>query len=281
MDMLDRLANAVNASYPLILRGTNQQTDNGLLWVPPAYTHILGPAGSNKSIERCGIRLGHFELHNRSGGVINCGIGFRLANRFCGGGRLSADGVTFTALPTLFSLTANTVQVAGADQTGFVVYATVPFGWVSARVTTAETDNDGGAETDHTAAYWNGTAWSTIASAGTFADGFTKTGAVWALGETNFVWQPAADWAKTQGVSTIPNGVYAMRFTSADREALDVAAIITGIELGTGLFVEALADNGIFENEIVNYTQVEADALVAFFSTASGLSRAYAEVEGC
>jgi hypothetical protein len=211
------------------------------------------------------------------------GLGVRFAPQVCGGGRLSGDlTTTFTDLGTsLFSLTATTVQVAGADQTGFVVFSPYKFNWVSANFTTAETDNDSGTENDHTVAYWNGTSFTTIATAATLKDDFTKTNAVWAAEEKSFVWLPAINWAVTKAndIAQIPAGVYVLSFTTAEKEANDVAAIVTGVEIGSMECGEGIVDNDFLYNTEASVYCPHADALVAFFSTANAANSVSVEFE--
>jgi hypothetical protein len=278
--MTMRLANSVNASYPYVLRGALQQTDTGLLWLPPGWTQRTGMGATiSDNTDRCGCKIGAFELHNRSGGNVNAGIGFRLNNRFWGAGTATASEAAFTRVAAFQSRVATAFQVTGADQTGLIVYATVPFSWVSLNITTAETNAGGATVVDHSVKYYTSSGFTAITTGNTFADSFTKTNGVWAAGEGVFVWQPQVDWIPYDGTNGIPKGMYAMSFTCAEREANDVAAIMTGMEIGTGLFLDTLADNAIWENETTAYKQAEADAVVAFFSVASPMSRVYVETE--
>jgi hypothetical protein len=278
-----RLANSVNASYPYKIRGTLAQTDTGLLWKPPGYTQRTGKGATvSDYTHRCGIKIGAFEIHNRSGGNANVGIGFRLANPFWGAGIMPTGGATFVKTDAYQSRVATAFGEDGATavNSGVVVYSSVPFSWLSANVTTAEVDVGGGAVPDHKVYYWNSTGWAEITTTDAFADSFTKVNTVWVAEEKLFVWQPFVDWLPYDGVVVgIPKGSYCLRFTTADGAATDTAAIITGMEIGTGLYLDTLADNAIWENESTLYKQAEADALVAFFSVASPLSRVYAEVE--
>lgn len=281
--MTMRLANSVNASYPLHLRGTYPQTDTGLLWKPPGWTQRTG-AGATLSdyTHRCGIRIGAFEIHNRSGGNANVGIGFRINNRFWGAGTMPTGGATFVPVAAYQSRVATLFGEDGATavNSGVVIYSAVPFSWVSANLTTAEVDVGGGAVPDHKVYYWNSTGWAEITTTDAFHDDFTKANTVWVAEEKVFAWQPYVDWLPYNGtIGDIPQGSYCLRFTTADGAAADTAALATGIEIGTGLFLDTLADNAIWENESTNFKCAEADAIVAFFSVASPMSRVYAEVE--
>lgn len=275
--------NRVNQNYPNILRlggaaGTaHHQTDKGLLWIPPSYAQRYGPDAAFVS-QRKGIEIRRFAVHNRSAAACNAGIGFRLHNSVWRGGRY--DGTTFTDLTsTMQAQSATTLQVAGADQTGFVILSRVKFDWVSVNITTAETDNDSGGENDHGVNYsLAGGAWGTMATTTAFVNDFTQINTVWTAAVKNLVWPKADLWAKTDTHTGLGKDYYAMHFTSAQREANDVAAICTGIEIGTMLATDSLADNGEF-TATSHYFNEDADAVVAFFGTASAQNRVYAEVD--
>lgn len=265
----------VNESQAVILRlggaaGTaHHQTDNGLLWTAPKmYTRFYqdGPLANRYE----GAVLRKLEVQNRSGSTANAGVGFRLANRVWIGGRFSANGATYTDLTSsLQAVTTATLQVTGADQTGFVIGCVVPFDWVSINITTAETNDGGATIPDHKVYYSNiaGSDWVEIASDTGFTDNFTLGNTVYAEGVKNFVWQHSNAWG--QWTSTIlPQGYYYLRFTSADREANDVAAVCTGAEIGVGLFMEGLADGDIYADDSANYFCEYADGLVGYFSVA-------------
>lgn len=270
----------INKTHPDVLRQAgHQQTNTGLLWVPPGMQHRFA-SGSAYTTERNGLIVKRFELHNRSGGAASVGIGFRLQNRYWNMGRLSADGATFTDLTSSAQSTGTvTLQATGADQTGFVVGGLVPPDWVTVNITTAETDAGGATVPDHAVQYSNaaGSDWTNLGTNAATTDGFTQTNTVWAAAVTNFVWHKPSDWGSWTS-TVLPQGYYYLRFTSAQREASDVAAIATGIEIGTMLSIEALADNGVWEMEQVDFWEPKGDGLVAYFSTANAGNRLYAEV---
>jgi len=278
--------NIVNATQSVILRAAGYHgTDNGILpgGIPPGYTHRApdGAGGFSLSTERAGMRLLRFELLNAAAAAPG-GIGFRFDPRFMKVGRLSADGATYTDLSAaVIARTASTVQVTGADQTGFVVGYPEPFGWVSTDITTAETNAGGATVADHAVQYsQNGTTWVTTTAGSSFTDNFTLTDTVWAAGATNFVWAPASDWRpNTTLIGGTLAGYYLLRFTSAHREASDVAAIITGLELGILEKVTSIAQNGIYENEQTTFSSHRADAIVAYFGTANAGNSVYCEWE--
>jgi len=281
------MANVINKSHPVILRAAgHHQTDTGLFWVPPQFWSRFSQ-DSPLAVQREGIGINRFEIENQTAGNASVGVGFRLHNRHWRMGRLSADGATYTDLTaTAQSPTATvTLQATGADQTGFAIGCLVPFDWASVNITTAETDNDGGNEIDHDVYYSIGAGWS--AALGAVAGSVATTNdfyclnsaALWTAVVKNFVWRRPTAWTVSAALGGLPDGYYWLRFTSADREALDVAAIATGIEIGTLASIRQLATMGIWEQEIVDFWEPKADGLVGYFSVANGGNRIYTEVE--
>ena len=276
--------NAINRTFPDILRRAGvHQTTAALPWVAPQYRNTaVNSAGvaNTYAFPSPGARLKAFEIHNRSDSAINCGIGFRWANHCWEAGRY--DGTTYTRLTDLQTTTAVAIQVTGADQTGFVVLSDRQFDWVSGDVTTAETDDDGGgAEVDHVVQYSNaaGTGWTTVVAASTFVDSWTTANAVWSASAHNFVWAPPSDWGKNVSLTGLPAGFYALHFQSAQRAANDVAALVSGMEIGSMWSIDTLANNGIWEEEKADYDDPYANALVALFATAGAGNRVIATIE--
>lgn len=271
--------NKVNTTYAPVLRTAGwQQSDTGLLWVPPGFTHVVRSAagGIDRSVQRNGIHIKRFELHNRSGGAAGVGIGGRIANKYWIAGTLTSDGATFTQRD---GYKAQTATIFGADadvNDGVVILSRVPFNAVSVNITTAEVD--AGAAVDHTVQYSTGATWTTLGANAAITDGFTLTNTVYALAVHDLVMFSPSDWTKTAGNGGTPDGYYGVRFTSAQMGAGDTAAIATGIEIFDIVAIEALADNGIWEQEVVDYWMPYCDGLVAYFSTANAGNRVYAEV---
>ena len=280
----------VNVTYPVILRAVGfHGTDYGIPWTGPSFTHRTNPRGALGTVvdagrtyeQRHGAIINSFELHTQ-GGAINVGIGFRWAWHAYRVGRY--DGTTYTDITSdAQRRVAVAIQVTGADQTGLVILSRDKFDWVSADITTAETNAGGSTVVDHVLRYSDqeGDGWITVAAASAFVDSWTTANAVWAAQANNFVWAAPSDWGKTQstGLNGLPGGFYALHMQSAQREASDVAAIITGIEVGKMWTIAALADNGIWEQENAGYYDPHGEALVAFFGTADAGNRVIANVE--
>lgn len=274
----------VNNTQAVVLRlggaaGTaHHQTANGLLWTPPTH---LRPFTNNALLTDAweGAILHKFELQNRSGSSANCGVGFRVANRIWVGGRFAANGATFTDLTSsLQAQTTATLQVAGADQTGFVIGCKIPFNWVSINLTTAETNAGGSTVADHKVYYSDlaGTSWTEITSGIAFTDDFTLANTVYTAAVKDFVWAPPKTWGAWTS-TVLPHGYYYLRFTSAEREASDVAAVATGAEVGVMQCMEGLGDGEIYADDSADFGCEYATGLVAYFSVADGgnLVKAY------
>ena len=285
MPLMSGIPNVINDTQAHVLRAaTTHNTDVGLLAVPPSFGHSVYQGNTGKVLtrkQRNGIRLLRFELLNVAAASPG-GIGFRFDDTYLRIGVLSEDGATMVDVSdNVKSRTPQAVQEAGALQTGFVIGYPVPFGWVSTDFTTAETDNDGGTENDHAVQYsQNGTTWAATTAGSSYTDNFTKSNAVWGLGAANLVWAPPADWKPNISLmGGAWDGLYLMRFTSAQREANDVAALITGLEVGILEKVTSIVQNGIFENEQSAFHSRYADGIVAYFGTANAGNRVYAEWE--
>ena len=279
-------ANNINATYAAVVRtggaaGTAwHQRDTGLLYVPPTI-QLYSPPSAVGAVTRADFREGlvirSYELHNRSGGAASVGIGGRIANRHWIAGTLTSDNATFTDRTAGYQ--AQTATIFGADAAvndGVCILSRVKFDWVSVNLTTAEVD--AGSAVDHTVQYSTGATWTTLGANAATTDNFTLTNTVYTAAVKNLVMFSPADWAVTASLGGVPNGYYGILFTSAEMGAGDTAAIATGIEIGNMLVIEALADNGVWEVETIDYWMPQADGIVAYFSTANAGNRVYAEV---
>jgi hypothetical protein len=247
--------NNVNASYPWNLRSTFQQTDQGLLWKVPAC---------NLCANNTGALLRRYEVHNRSGGTINVGIGFRLHNSVWKAGYWTEVGSVYadgtSDAQDLPATTADFALETMTDNDGFVILCQHPFDWVSIRVVTAGV----GAAT-HAIRYSNyaGTGWTAYDANSIFVD--TITTALWAAGEIKMVWTAPDDWGKVTSIGSIPAGWYALNVRATSHPATS-AAVASVMEIGKMLSLEGLVDNGDYAADRSTYSNYAADALVAFFS---------------
>jgi hypothetical protein len=238
---------------------------------------ITGAVSEHTSRE--GIAIRRFELYNRSGGLADVGIGFRLANRYWVAGQFTDAGVFAYDTDNAQDVGANDF-ILGADATndGFVIAARIPFNWFSINVGTAEVD--AGAAVDHAVRYSNtaGTGWTALGSGAAYLDQFTLTNTVIGTGAREFIWDPPADWGKVTSLGGIPEGFYAINITAAALGVGDTAALATSVEIGTMRVAEDIVNNGMYAYELANFVEPMADAIVAYFSTASAANRVYAEV---
>lgn len=276
--------NIVQQAQNVILRGTRQQTAVGLLWQPPGLDVVtVSPitGAISRATFREGMAIRRFELHNRSGGAASVGIGFRLNNRCWVAGKFTGAGVfTDDTVDAQDAGTSDFILGTDAANDGFVIASSQPFSWFSINVGTAEVDAGGAAVPDHGVQYSDsaGTGWTALGAGSAFTDNFTLANTVIATGAREFVWMPPSDWGKVVSLGGIPVGYYAVNVTTAQAEASDTAALATSVEVGTLMVVEAVADNGIWEQELATMREPMADALVAYFSVANAGNRVYAEV---
>lgn len=271
----------IDKSQNWVLRSTNQQTQTGLLWVPPGYRTNI-----NDALQRTGIQLSSFMLHNRAAASITVGIGGRLRNGVWVAGQWDDSETTAYTADT-----ANAQETTADDfaletttnNDGLVIASLLPFGWASINVTTAGVD--GAATTDRAVRYSNtaGSGWTALGTGQAYVDNFTSTNTVWAAGENIFVWKPPADWGPVQagGLAGVPAGYYALNVRTTD--APDTTAALAGtIEIGLMPFIqEAVADNNYFSGtDIQDDGWLErCDAVVALFSTTNAGNSITGEAE--
>lgn len=280
--------NVINKVQTVILRATDQQsaTGAGLLYESPSRT-VYGSGltgGLAEVIRDPGLALRRFKLFNSTGATLTVGIGFRLDNRYwkCG----ITDGTTFTDdTADAQDLGASDVIIGADGVTGntteFVIFSPVPFNWFSMNVETVEVNAGGATIVDHVMQFSNaaGTGWTTIATTGSYRDTLTLTNTVIPTGNHEFVWPGNPAWGRVVSLGGIPPGNYALRIETAELEAGDTAALASTIEVGTMIFREGVLTNTAWDSaDLLQFKQHEANAVVAFFSTADPLNTVYAEV---
>lgn len=229
----------VDMAYPFRLRGTNQQTDTGILW-PGQVRELAGFQGATVR-----TAVAYASLHNRSGGAAVLGIGVRIPNaRWRAGQWTDAAG-------TPYSDDTTDAQDAGASDfaletttanDGFVIACDLPFNAISINVGTASV----GAGAVRAARYGNtaGDGWTD------FANLFVQDAAtgVMSTGENVMVWSPPLDWGLSgaTGLGGAPQGRYVVNVRATT--APTTAALATAIEIfRLYLLTEAVADNGTLE----------------------------------
>jgi len=270
-------------TQPNILRGTNVQTTDNLVYVPPNETLVYRGGGTTQApvtrIQK-GISIRAFELNNRSASTISSGMGFRIANRYWFAG--TYNGTTYTDdTADAQSTTANSF-IMGEDAANIdvVFFSYVPFDWLAINIGTAEVD--AGAAVDHTVTYSNsaGTGWTTMNAAMPHSDTFTRTNAVWPAGANQLVWARPGDWGKITSITGLDRfiGMYGLRLTTAQIGVGDTAALASGIEIGTmPILAEGVTTLTVYAGEDLTISEPLADGIVAYFSTLDLGSSAYVE----
>lgn len=267
------MAQPIRTSQAVVLRGTNQQTDVGLLWTPPSIRMMNSSAGSiSTQIERNGLGFKEFILHNRSGSTISVGIGGRLDNRYWIAGQWVEATTTFTDDTT-------DAQDAGAndfpletttDNGGFIIASPFKFGWVSINVGTAGVDGAG--TTDRAVSFSNGAGtWTTMTTNMPIVDNFTSTNTIYSAGENVFAWYPPPTWLPTVGgeATGLSKGLYALRIRTTDAPDT-TAALASTIEVGMMPYLmEGITDNSYFTGAPTWCHLPHCDGVVALFSTAN------------
>jgi hypothetical protein len=274
----------LDKGQPWILRGTHQQTNNGLLWQPPSYKSW--PAGGGAAVTHYGpgLGVGYFALHNRSASPGVHGIGVRIPNE------LWKFGQWTDATTTYVDDTADAQNTTDADvdletttnNDGYVVLSRVPFNAISLNIATASS----GGTAARAIRFSNlaGTGWQT-AESNTFIA--PKTGGDYATGESVVAFATPIDWGKSSSLATdLPDGYYAanVRATTAPSSTAGVAA---SVEIFHMYFLtEGLSDNATLLEEFTGREmtilehegRMYGDALVALFETANDQNRATIQV---
>jgi hypothetical protein len=246
---------------------------DGVLWRPPG---IAAYGARLEEVYRFG--LGFASIQNRTGNVIQCGVGGRVHKSEWVAGQWTHAGTVFTndtvdaqnATVTDFpmeTLTAND---------GFLVAARNPFNTLCIDVGTASAGTNPVRTMEYSLA---GGTWQVLTNllVAPISSGH------YAIGENLIVWGIPNDWAPLEaGHGTgVPLGLYGARFrsttapgtTAAVANSLSVAKIIVAIE--------GLADNVIYEIKPVGEEYLEGgyDSFVAMLSNKAAIqSMVHADV---
>lgn len=274
----------VDKGQPWKLRGTHQQTQNGLLWTPPSYKSWATGGGAPVTHYGPGLAVGYFALHNRSASTGVHGIGVRIPNYLWKFGQWTDATTTYVDDTTAAQdTTADDAELeTTTNNDGYVILSRVPFNAVSLNIT--EASSGGTAQRAIRFSDIAGTAWQT-AETNTFIP--PKTGGDYAEGESVVAFATPLDWGLSSSLATdLPDGYYAMnvRATTAPSAAAGEAG---SIELFHMYFLtEGLTDNATLLEEFTGRELVIAehngfvygDALVALFETANDQNRVTVEV---
>lgn len=271
--------NTIDVGYPYKLRGTNQQTNTGLLWRNPLYR----ANGTQRAIE--GLALASYALHNRAGSAVVAGIGVRIPNELWIFGQWTNATTTFTDDTTDAQDTGtdDAALETTTNNDGFIVASRVPFNVLSFNVSTASA---GGAAVRATR-FSNaaGTAWATAISNLFIAP---TTAGDYATGENVVAFAAPVDWGKSVSLATnLGDGYYAMNVRATTAPS-GTAGKMTAMEIFFfPQLTEALQDNAILSDNFAagelklardSVNGYYGDALVALFSTANDQNRVTAQV---
>lgn len=265
---------AFDVGYPYVIRGTNQQTDVGLIFQPPTYKAYGAGAVAAQTFSAGGIRIGGASLHNRGGGAAPVGIGVRIPNMYWKAGQ-------WTDATTTYVDDTTDAQDAGSDDfaletttnnDGFVILSRIKFNAISFDVTTASSGGTPARAVRFATAA--GTGWQS-AESNLFVHNVSSGN--YATGENVIVWSPPVDWGLSSSLATdLPNGYYAVNVRATTAPS-STAGLARAIELFRIYFpTEGLADNGVYEAFFGSseFTMPpEGDGLVALFGTANDQNR--------
>lgn len=271
--------NLIDRAYPYGIRGTQQQTDNGLLWKTPSFTGM----GTGRLP---GLSLGYFAMHNRAGAsTYSLGIGVRIPNIYWKyltwvDATTTATDVTSSAQGTTTAVDFNTLTTSD----GHIIASVVPFNVVSYNISQSVTGSPVNALRYSNTA---GTGWTALTNNYALPASAAATFPV--TGEAAIGFAPPTDWGKhVSGLGTgSPVGSYLVNLRSTTAPTQKAQA--TGIELFRMYFItEAVADNGTLSQDwgakdvVMAWDENEGlygDALVAaFLDSTSGTNGVKADV---
>lgn len=231
---------AVDVGWPYGIRGTQQQTNNGLAWLNPP----VSKTGATINDRIKGLALGEFEIHNRAGAATYCfGIGVRIPNYLWKyltrvDATATSTDVTSNAQGTSTAVALNT---ANTNDNGHVILSRVKFNAISYNITQAVTGSPVNAIRYSNTA---GTGWTNLTNP--YALPASSAGTFPVTGEACVAFNAPSDWGKTGTFTSAETGIgtgyYALNFRSTT--APTQAAQATGVEIfRMYYFTEAVADN--------------------------------------
>lgn len=279
---------SIEVAYPFRLRGTNQQTDTGLLFQPPGYRISTYPTGASSIARFPGLALGGFALHNRSGSTATAmAIGVRIPNSLWIAGQWTDATTTFTDDTTDAQSTTATdfPMETTTNNDGHIIACRVPFNAVSYNIATAS--SGGAAVRQPRFATAAGTTFDTTQANPFIQDGSSGT---MNTGENLYVFAAPVTWGKSVSLATgIRDGLYVMNMRATTAPTV-TAAVASTIEIFRLYWMtENVADNSVLGDDLPGSEQTMAwdsvegtygDGLVALFSTANDSNRVTALVRG-
>lgn len=193
------------------LRGTNQQTDTGLLHLNSKLPGVQASDTSPFDVRRVqGYQLNYMRFLSANA-ANGCSIGVRLPNWLWNAGFWTDATTTFTDDTTDWQdAGANdfALSTVSTNNDGFIVYSRVKFNLITINVGTASS----GTSQTAVANYSKGGTWSAFPT-NPFLAAFTGGGTFYPTGENIIYFREPADWGLTTGAegTGIPSGMYAVR----------------------------------------------------------------------
>lgn len=171
--------------------------------VIPGQAGLLTPFGVGQPVQ-----IYYMRAQNRSGSTSAVAVVALIKDDYWVFGQIDGSGVYTDDTVDAQDADTNDAALDGTvANAGFVLGAKLPFGCVSADVTTAGAGNTPAAT--HDIAYWNGSAWTAIAAAGLLVD--VPRAADWATGEQLIMFDPPSDWAQGGSGTGVPQTYYNIR----------------------------------------------------------------------
>jgi len=242
---------------------------------PNSNTHVLF---SQERSATGGIRvqLAYTSLQNRSGSVVQCGVGVRLDKAIWKAGQWVNSTTTFTNDTTDFQSAAasDAALETLTVNDGFLVSSPRLFNGLSIDVGTASTGSP-----IRVLEYSTGTStWTSV----TNFIGFAGSAANYTTGENVLVWVPPANWSvMASGHGTgVPIGEYGIRVRATTAPTL--AGVASTMSVHRLYFlIEGLADNNVYEVPLGGMyfpMELAGDSLVSYISVLNNQNRVTALV---
>ena len=221
------------------------------------------------------FQIAYAQIHNRSGGAANVGLGVRLPLAAWKAGQWTHGTTTYTDDTTDFQSAATTdaaLETTTANS-GFVVQSFYPFSAIEIDVGTSSAGTGPVRILEYSVA---GGSWTTLTNPVIHSN----SGSHYAAGTNSLIWWvPPADWAPIEGGhgTNLTVGMYGVRVRSTTPPGT-TAGVADSISVHRIYWsMEGLADNAIYEVPLGGMYapfDVPANALVAAFSVANPQNRA-------
>lgn len=267
--------NSISRGVSLLMDGGKPYSFDGVLWRPPGV-YALGINNRLDEVFRFGLSFA--SIQNRTGNVIQCGVGARLHKCGWKAGQWVNGTTTFTddTVDAQSSGAADFPMETLTANDGFIAAALSQFNCIALDIGTASTGTNPTRTIEYSLAGGTWTALSNVLVA-------PVTAGHYAVGENIILWGIPPDWAPLEaGHGTgVPIGMYGMRFRSTTAPGTQ-AAVANSLSLAkVVLAIEGLADNSVYEIKPVGEVYFEGlyDSMVAVLSNKAAIqSMVHADV---